>query len=137
MKQLLIFWTPVFSWMGIIFILSSQQRVSVSETYAINFLVFKTLHIIEYAMLFLLTRRAIKYGTRARERNIHVYTFMIVAFYAATDELHQQFVPTREGTIRDVIIDLIGASMAWISIKHSSRILPKKLNALLHRWQIL
>ena len=38
-------------------------------------------------------------------------TLLIVFLYAATDELHQLFVPTREGTIRDVLIDTTGAAI--------------------------
>jgi VanZ family protein len=36
--------------------------------------------------------------------------------------VHQTFVPTREGTLRDVIIDGIGAALAWYTL---ARLLPK------------
>ena len=36
---------------------------------------------------------------------------MLAAFYAATDEFHQSFVPSREGRVHDVVIDIGSAPM--------------------------
>ncbi|MCX8008961.1 MAG: VanZ family protein [Patescibacteria group bacterium] len=137
MKHFIFLWMPVIAWMGCIFFLSSQQRVSVSDSSMINFMFFKSLHVIEYGILFILTRRAIKYGTNIQEARINVYSFIFTTLYGITDEFHQRFVPTREGTIRDVIIDILGACLAWGIIRYSSHILPKKLNNALHRLRIL
>ena len=41
---------------------------------------------------------------------------LIVILYASTDEFHQLFVPGREGTFRDVLIDTSGAIIAIIFI---------------------
>jgi VanZ family protein len=40
----------------------------------------------------------------------------IVALYAASDEFHQRFVPTREASVVDVFIDTSGAALALIFI---------------------
>jgi len=101
-------WGPVVVWMGVIFFFSTRQRITVSDHYAVNFLFFKMLHVIEYAVLYMLTFRATKNP---------VASFIIVILYAASDEIHQLFVATREGTVRDVIIDTLGAGLAWIFIK--------------------
>ena len=37
-------------------------------------------------------------------------------FYATTDEFHQTFVPSREGCVRDVIIDSTGAAMGLFAL---------------------
>jgi VanZ family protein len=130
-------WLPVLAWMAIIFLLSSRQRLSVSETYAINFLFFKTLHVIEYAVLFLLSYRACKYGSRMKPGYYGLVAFSITILYAMTDEVHQLFVPTREGHIRDVIIDGIGASLAWIFLLYILPRLPKQLRHLATSWQVI
>jgi VanZ family protein len=111
-------WGPVIVWMGVIFFFSTRQRIVVSPAETINFLFFKTLHVIEYAILYLLTFRATK--------NV-VTSFLIVILYASSDEIHQLFVATREGTVRDVIIDGLGACLAWILVAKLLPVLPRKL----------
>ncbi len=95
--------------MATIFILSSRQRVEVSEEYWTNFFFFKSLHVIEYAILMVL-------NTFAFLKNMHgitlrkavMYAGVCALLYAVTDELHQLFVPTRTGKYQDVLIDSIG-----------------------------
>ena len=130
-------WLPVILWMGIIFIMSSRQRISVSQTYELNFLFFKTLHIIEYAFLYVLSYRALYMTTDIERKKISIAAFLLTVMYAVTDEIHQTFVPTREGHIRDVIIDAIGAGTAWIFLKHTLPILPKKLKKLAIHWHLI
>jgi VanZ family protein len=121
-------WVPALVWMAIIFSLSNRQRVSVSQEYVLNFIFFKTLHVLEYAMLFILVSKAL-WGSlmeRAKQR-IFVHAFVITVLYALTDELHQLMVPTREGTLRDVIIDAAGAGLAWYYLSTQLPRAPKKL----------
>jgi VanZ family protein len=47
--------------------------------------------------------------------------FAIALLYAASDEWHQSFVPSRDGTLHDVIIDGAGAGLGLL---------------LRHRWQL-
>ncbi len=113
-------------WMGIIFYFSSRVRVAVSDTYAWNFLFFKSLHVIEYAVLTLLVYRGVFFSW---PRLSHIRLLLIVVLmalvYAISDEFHQTFVSTREGSIRDIGIDLIGITLAigytklyWQSFKY-------------------
>lgn len=111
-------WLPAIVWMIVIFLLSSRQSVSVSPDYWLNFLFFKTLHVFEYAILFVLYYRAWHHFW---------FAFVLTIAYAVTDEVHQTMVPTREGKVRDVIIDGIGAGVAWISIVTLLPKAPKKL----------
>lgn len=122
------YWLPVVVWMVIIFVLSGRESVQVADEPILNFLFFKTLHVIEYAVLFILYFRALKNKAAA---------FFLTLLYAATDEIHQMFVPTREGKFRDVIIDAIGATLAWISITHLLPRVPKKLRALAKSLEII
>jgi len=118
-------WGPVILWMGIIFFFSSQQRIVVSPQETINFIFFKSLHVLEYALLYILTFRATKNP---------ITSFLIVILYAVSDEIHQLFVVTREGRVRDVIIDTLGACFAWISITRLLPKSPKKLRAWVKIW---
>jgi VanZ family protein len=124
--------------MGIIFFFSSRASVEISPDNIVNFLFFKTLHLMEYAVLFALFFRAIKYSF-PREKSIYWYACALglIICYACTDEIHQLFVPTREGRLRDVIIDGLGAGIAWITIQQLLPKAPKKLRAQARKWQVL
>ncbi len=117
MKRFVTYQLPAILWMLIIFLLSSRQRVGVSETYWINFFIFKTLHVIEYAFLYALTLRALASGKQPSKKTYSI-ALLVTILYAISDEMHQTFVPTREGTLRDVIIDSIGATSMMFVLKH-------------------
>jgi VanZ family protein len=95
-------------WMVLIYFASSQQKVAVTNDFLFSFIIFKSLHLIEYGILFLLWRFALQ-GTP----NAGTISAVIAVIYGATDELHQSFVPTRTGRIRDVFIDTLGVVLAW------------------------
>jgi VanZ family protein len=136
--KLVKFWLPVFLWMTIIFLLSSRQRLQVADDFVVNFLFFKTLHILEYMVLYVLTFRAFKYGSGdGLSMRAFLYAFAVAVIYAISDEIHQTLVPTREGTLRDVIIDAIGATLAWIAINQLFPKAPNKLKSWVRRWQLL
>lgn len=132
------FWFPPIIWMTIIFILSQRPSVQVSQEQLVNFLFFKTLHVLEYAFLYILINRAITY-TVLKKTKIQrtLATFLITIAYAVSDEFHQTFVPTREGRLRDVIIDGLGATIAWISINQLFPKIPGKLQRWAREWQLL
>jgi len=100
--------------MAVIFFLSSQQRISVSDVYSVNFLFFKSLHVIEYAILYFLVFRGF-YNTLSREnmRKIFILAFVTTIAFAISDELHQTFVPTRSGALRDIFIDSLGILLCF------------------------
>lgn len=127
-------WGPVILWMVLIFLGSTRQRIVVSQEYTINFLFFKTLHVLEYGFLYLLTYRAMKLSYPKKTMPFWSWwAFVIVILYASSDEIHQLFVVTREGTVRDVIIDGLGATLSWISIQKLLPRLPKKLQHWVHK----
>ncbi|MEK7577171.1 MAG: VanZ family protein [Patescibacteria group bacterium] len=125
-------WAPALVWMGVIFLLSTRQHVTVSDEYIWNFLFFKTLHVIEYGILFVLYVRAINLTIVIQPMHFFI-AFLLTFLYAASDEFHQMFVPTRQGTIRDVIIDGIGAVSLWIFLYTFVPKAPKKLKKLVQR----
>ena len=85
----------------------SQERQDAFAEKA-DYPVRKCAHATEYAILsFLLLCMLISYKIEGVRH--YVLAFLITAFYAATDEFHQLFVPGRNGNGLDVLIDSCGA----------------------------
>jgi VanZ family protein len=137
-------WLPVLLWMLAIFlgstdVLSSQHtsRVigpllrwiypGVSETTieVVQLVVRKCGHLTEYAVLAVLTRRAWHLSTDEPGMRWSwpksFWALGLAALYAASDEFHQSFVPTRYASPVDVLIDTLGAAaglaLIWIVLK--------------------
>jgi len=127
-------WLLCAAWMGVIYIMSAMpgdisgdqsgrivrllvrilQWLSGPDA-AVNadllaLLVRKAAHMAEYAVLFLLYRRALSLSD---VRHPGVIALMMSACYAATDEWHQGFVADRNPSPIDVCIDTLGAAAAW------------------------
>ncbi|HCS79180.1 TPA: hypothetical protein DIV55_05585 [Patescibacteria group bacterium] len=136
MKTLL-YWLPTVFWMSLIFFLSSRASVKVSDTQVVQFLFFKTLHVVEYAILYVLLFRSLKNTYPAPLWQNRYNALLIAVTYGMTDEVHQMFVPTREGAFRDVIIDTMGISLAAISLWKLLPPAPKPLKALAKKLAIL
>lgn len=120
MKKILYYWLPPLAWMLFIFFLSSRQRIGVSEVHIYNFIIFKSLHMIEYAILFFLLFRAIRTTfTDLSHHKALVVAAIFAILYGVSDEIHQTFVPTREGSVRDVVIDSVGILLCFQYTKHN------------------
>lgn len=117
LQNFFIYWFPPLLWMALIFYFSSRPRFDITEKYIVNFVVFKSLHIIEYGFLYFLLFRAIHKTTKLPVKKQLIAAFLMAFFYGVIDEIHQTFVPTREGKLRDVIIDTIGIAAAFFLIK--------------------
>src|SRR5512139_1351862 len=116
------YWLPVVLWMAVIFwmstdSLSSEHTASVIEPILrllmpdispekidiVHGLTRTAGHAVEYFVLGLLLFRAIRGDSRERWNWRWVMCALIVlALYAAGDELHQSFVPTRTASPLDV-----------------------------------
>lgn len=81
----------------------------------IIFLVRKLAHVSEYAVLAILAYRLFLVGPAApgpgRPMRSLALAWGFCILYAASDEWHQSFVPTRVGTAWDVLIDAAGAGL--------------------------
>ena len=122
-------WLPAILWMAIIFYLSSNQRVKVTGKFLFDFLIFKTLHMIEYATLYFLLFRAF-YLSQNKKGSLNkrlIFPIFLAISYAVSDEVHQTLVPTREGKARDVIIDSAGVLIMYIYIKNNLNFIKKFL----------
>ena len=125
----LLYWLPPISLMTIIFFLSSRQSISVGKSYEVNFVTFKSMHILEYALMFFLLFRAYYRTFTKKNKSILFFLAIITTLiYAAFDEFHQTFVPTRSGAIRDIGIDSIGILLSFLYTKiHLAKLVKKRL----------
>lgn len=94
----------------------------------VSFLLQKSGHFLEYALLALVLYRAVRgtlwilrgTGTGGNEgdadpelaRGPYLWALALTILYAISDEWHQSVIPHREPTLRDVLIDTAGALTA-------------------------
>ncbi len=112
------YWLPPFVWMACIFYMSSQHKVNISNQVVVEFVTFKTLHMVEYALLFFLFYRAFNSVKTIKQIPILLLTLFASLGYSASDEFHQLFTPTRQGRMRDVVIDLVGMLIMYTIIRN-------------------
>lgn len=129
-------WLSALAWMGVIFLMSAMpgdvsgaQSGTIADLAlsaiallfgedaaagvspeCVNLLVRKGAHMAEYAVLFLLYRRALAISGAPRPG---LAALGLCAAYAATDEFHQAFVADRGPSPADVGIDTLGAALCW------------------------
>ena len=113
-------WLPVFLWACVIFALSSIQQITVAEFFIWDFAAKKVAHLTEYAVLYALF-------LRATEKN-WILSFVMTMVYAASDEIHQSYVPGRTAAVYDLAFDFSGASISAYIIWKLRQIRPKKQN---------
>ena len=125
--------------MGVIFFLStdalSDQRtsrfigpilrwlnpgISDAAVREIQYAVRKCGHLSEYAVLAILLHRTLNPATTnptsAWRWSQVGWALFLTALYACTDEFHQAFVPSRQASVWDVLIDTVGGGIglaAW------------------------
>ncbi len=126
------YWLPVFIWMGFIFWMSTGtfssghtssiivpilkfivREISDEKANFIHGLIRKSGHVAEYFILCGLVMRAFCAGAISTLTPKQIlYSLLVVALYASSDEFHQSFVATRTASIIDVGIDTVGGVLA-------------------------
>lgn len=102
-------------WAGIIFWFSARPTATTSEIYLADFVIKKTAHFGEYAIMVILLFRSLKHTLRWDKQSLLVLALAVTILYAISDEFHQSFVPGREPHLRDIMIDAVGAGVAlWL-----------------------
>ncbi|MBC7264651.1 MAG: VanZ family protein [Chloroflexi bacterium] len=105
--RLLIYWLPLALWMAWIFFLSSRPQLPSIPQDWLDTLLKKLGHTSEYAILAVLWWRALG-STRLPGHRMSM-AWGLSVLYALSDEYHQTFVPGRNGTFVDLLIDASGA----------------------------
>jgi VanZ family protein len=134
LKAFLRYWLPIAIWLALIFIGSTDlmsaehtsrfigpllhwlyPTISPFTILRVQFFVRKLAHVSEYAVLAVLLYRAVVHTTLKGRRALSAALVLVLcAAYAASDEFHQSFVPSRTASVRDVMIDICGAILALI-----------------------
>jgi hypothetical protein len=104
-------WLPVLAWAALIFALSSVPDLGTGLG-GWDLLLRKLAHVGEYAVLGALLLRAL-------DRPLPAVVLGVA--YAASDELHQHFVPGRRGSPVDVLIDTVGVAIGVLAWRRLSR----------------
>ena len=138
-RAFLKYWLPVLIWMALIFSASSDShsyehssrfvepflhwlfpQMPEAQVKEIHLLIRKCAHLTEYTVFALLLWRALRKPVKNdprpwiwREARL---ALLIVALYAASDEFHQSFVPTRTGLVSDVFVDIAGGAAGLLAL---------------------
>jgi VanZ family protein len=143
LRRFLTHWLPLLLWMGVIFgastgmgtpahtsrfirpfLLWLNPHMSEETINLIHHCIRKTAHAVEYAILGFLIWRVV-HSSPAMDSHPpagHLrLALLLAALYAATDEMHQLFVPGREAAVRDVLLDTCGAgfglALTWLTTR--------------------
>lgn len=131
-RKHLVAWLPVLLWMAVLFSASTElgaprrtSRILVpllrwlvpdiapATLDRAQFLVRKTGHAVGYATLAALLWRARQLTRREGEQlsgaKGAAFAFVVAAAFAASDEWHQTFTASRQGSLADVALDTAGA----------------------------
>jgi len=107
-KTFLVNHFPVILYAGLIFWGSSIPSLPSHLPFTIK---DKVLHFLEYFIFgILLIRSGLSLNRRLTPRAMLIVVFIIGILYAATDELHQGFVPGRDMNFWDWLADSIGVA---------------------------
>ena len=103
-----VYWFPAFSYMLLIFFLSSRSSFPLSPP-SIPY-IDKIFHLVEFAVLgYLLVRAFLHSNNPGLQKYALLLAIVITILFGLTDELHQFFVPLRQGDFFDLISDSLGA----------------------------
>jgi VanZ family protein len=99
-------WLPVVLWAAVIFAFSAVPSLS-SGLGGWDYVLRKIAHVTEYAILGALLARALP----------ELGAFWVGVAYAASDEVHQHFVPGRHGALLDLGIDATGVLLGILLLR--------------------
>jgi VanZ family protein len=135
MRRLIKNWLPVFVWLAVIFLGSTdlmsaehtsrfivpflrwlKHDISPETLASIHLIIRKGAHLSEYAVLAFVLLRAVICMTNLK-RSMSILCLSVwcaCVFVAVTDEFHQAFVRSRGASFRDIMIDSAGAILGLL-----------------------
>jgi VanZ family protein len=108
MKQFTLYWLPLIAYCVAIYIQSDYPSPQSLPSFEFS---DKLLHLAAYAVMGVLFYRA--YQTTPFNSNIQMLVLLSMisaSLYGVSDEIHQAFVPARDGSLWDVVADILGAA---------------------------
>ncbi len=118
-------WLPAIGMMAIIFAASNTPGKALPDFGPVDVIVKKAGHVLGYSLL------ALAYWNGLRFRKDRAWlAFLLAIVYAATDEVHQSFIPGRHPSWVDVLVfDGGGAGVAlWLAGLWRARIASEAMN---------
>jgi len=131
LRRFIIHWLPLMLWMAVIFgastnlgspshtsmfvrpfLLWLNPHMSEATIDRVHYCIRKTAHFVEYSILGFLIWRVVQSSPAlaGHPPTSHFrLALLLAALYAAADEAHQMFVPTRQPLVTDVLLDTCGA----------------------------
>ena len=100
-------WLPLIVWIVMIFGLSSIPGFS-SDDVSLPTGFDKVVHFIEYAIFALLYYRGLSYGGVRVRWSIVIIVIMSGIAVAALDEMYQSYIPRRDSSFFDLVMDAAG-----------------------------
>lgn len=97
----------ITKWKSDLFRQDKSKAELTAQAESMQLIIRKGAHMAEYALLALLLYLHLRYYSLDKKQ-VALLALGITAGYAATDELHQLFVPGRAGRLSDVCIDSLG-----------------------------
>jgi VanZ family protein len=124
-------WWPVAAWAALIFFFSTDTFSATHTSLLIlpalrwlfphaspetlettHFLIRKSAHFVEYFIFSLLALHALRSEDGRWKLRWALEAVVLAGAYAALDEFHQSFVPSRTASVHDVLLDTSGAVVA-------------------------
>ena len=139
LRSLVKYWLPVLLWMTLIFAASGDQKsvhhssrligpfvhwlfpqMPPAQVAEVVFYVRKSAHFTEFAvlagLLWYALRKPVRHDPRPWSAAPARNAWLLATACAASDELHQYFVPGRQAAVLDVVIDASGAATGLLLI---------------------
>ena len=152
-RWLVIDWVLLLAWMCLIFagstdLLSAEHtsrflvpfllwlhpQISFKTIMLIQLIVRKCGHVTEYAILASLLWRVLRHHWPLVRRSFWrpaTVALVTAVTFAATDEFHQSFYPSRTATVHDVLIDTMGATVGllicWMLVRNRPATKPRAI----------
>ncbi len=99
------FLTPFLRWL--------YPDISQRAIATVHFVVRKAAHVTEYAILTSVLWRALRISLAGKSRALIAAIACVgPALFAASDEFHQSFMPSRTASPNDVLVDCVGVLLA-------------------------
>jgi VanZ family protein len=102
------FFAPLFRWLF--------PEMSPREFWSAHYWVRKSAHLTEYAILAMLSFRALRLSLDVPVLRIVGLTLLLVVSVAGVDEFRQAHIATRTGSLRDVALNFVGGGLGVVLV---------------------
>ncbi|MHB0875297.1 MAG: VanZ family protein [Anaerolineae bacterium] len=111
-----VLWLPALAWAAAIFALSAQPSIYSPPNPVMDRLVNGAAHFAEFGVLALLLWLPLSRVSNGGGRRAYVLAGLVACLYAASDELHQSFVPGRDADPIDWLVDCFAVVVSLLSV---------------------